>query len=261
MRAESTLFTLVGPDRGWEVAYNDWYELDHQFSGALSGEGWFSGRRWLAPQRLKKLRFATGRPAIDPIELGSTLSVYWREEGYARASERWAIEMWHRLNAENRLFEHRKHIHSTSYEHVSTVTRPNERVPLELALQHPFTGLLVLIVDGGDAAEPDVVARLEALAPETHLRTSGALLATWHLLDGRGDDHETTKASILTASSNHLLQMAFLRGDPEDVWDDVRAYAEQAGRPAWTCSSARASSPPSRVRRSTSTSSEHARGH
>lgn len=229
MRAESTLFTLVGPDRGWEVAYNDWYELDHQFSGALSGEGWFSGRRWLAPQRLKKLRFATGRPAIDPIELGSTLSVYWREEGYARASERWAIEMWHRLNAENRLFEHRKHIHSTSYEHVSTVTRPNERVPLELALQHPFTGLLVLIVDGGDAAEPDVVARLEALAPETHLRTSGALLATWHLLDGRGDDHETTKASILTASSNHLLQMAFLRGDPEDVWEDVRAYAEQAG--------------------------------
>lgn len=23
--------------------------------------------------------------------------------------------------------------------------------------------------------------------------------------------------------------MAFLRGDPEDVWEDVRAYAEQAG--------------------------------
>lgn len=119
VRVETMLFTLVEPNPGFEVAYNDWYERDHQISGGIVGPGWFSNRRWVAPRRLKALRFPEGG-AMDPIDLGSLLSVYWREDGRAESSEQWALDQWVWLNERHRIFSERTHVHSASYRHLST---------------------------------------------------------------------------------------------------------------------------------------------
>ena len=46
----SILFTLVEPHRGYEVAYNRWYERDHFYAGCMVGPGILAGKRWVAPR-------------------------------------------------------------------------------------------------------------------------------------------------------------------------------------------------------------------
>ena len=71
------LFTMVDPHRGHEVAYNRWYERDHFYCGCMVGSWWFAGKRWVAPRRLKDLRFPEHSEFADPVDAGSFLSIYW----------------------------------------------------------------------------------------------------------------------------------------------------------------------------------------
>ena len=61
VRLGSMLFTLVEPHRGFEVAYNRWYERDHFYAGCMVGPWLFAGRRFVATRALKDLRFGITR--------------------------------------------------------------------------------------------------------------------------------------------------------------------------------------------------------
>ena len=52
VKVGSMLLTLVDPERGYERAYNRWYERDHFYAGCLIGPYLFSGARWVAPRAL-----------------------------------------------------------------------------------------------------------------------------------------------------------------------------------------------------------------
>jgi hypothetical protein len=226
VRVETMLFSLVEPAPGRAVAYNDWYERDHQFAGALSGAGWFSGRRWAAPRRLKALRFPDREPAVSPLDTGSLLSVYWREAGVSEATARWARDQWRRLNADGRIFTERANVlSSTDYWLMSTAAAAGERVPIELALQHPFEGLVAMVVEAPAADRTALVAEIERRAGEGLLAGPAALLSTWALRVAPLSPEERAVTAGAARPAEGLLQLAFLRADPEAAWSEVRAYA------------------------------------
>jgi hypothetical protein len=163
---------------------------------------------------------------MQPIDLGSLLSVYWREESVTQASEEWALERWVWLNERNRIFNERQHAHSASYRHLSTAIHPGERVPLELALMHPFQGLLMLMVNEGEQDRTAVIAGLEQVAERALLADDLPILSSWELLRPPGQPAQRPPGTIVRDPVDSPLLVGFLRDDPEALWPRIRAFAE-----------------------------------
>ena len=68
IKVGSMLLTLVDPNKGFESAYNRWYERDHYIAGGLIGPYNFAGSRWVATREMKDLRWG-GTQVAAPIDL------------------------------------------------------------------------------------------------------------------------------------------------------------------------------------------------
>ena len=147
------LFTLVEPHKGHEVNYNRWYERDHFYAGCLIGKGWFSGTRWVATRPLKDLRFPKGTGFLPDIDAGSYLATYWVQKGEDGAAIAWGSEQVKWLHENGRMFAERDHIHTLMYVLRWSVSRDDDSVPVALALDHPFKGLIAMMVDRNDGVD------------------------------------------------------------------------------------------------------------
>lgn len=150
VRLGGMLFTLVEPHRGHEVDYHRWYERDHFYSGCMEGPWLFAGRRWVATRALKDLRQPADSPLVAPVDAGSFLATYWILAGRFAEHIEWGTRQVHWLHDNGRMFPHRDHVHTFMYVHRWTVGRDEDGVPVELALDHPFEGLISLVVRAHD---------------------------------------------------------------------------------------------------------------
>ncbi|MCX7621615.1 MAG: hypothetical protein N2037_12330 [Acidimicrobiales bacterium] len=141
------LFTLVEPHPGHEVAYNRWYERDHFYAGCLIGKGWFAGRRWVATRDLKQLRFPSDTQFLPDLHVGSYLATYWIHKGEDAEAIAWGSEQVRWLHDNDRMFAERDHVHTLMYTVRWALNRDHDGVPPALALDHPFAGLVALMVD------------------------------------------------------------------------------------------------------------------
>jgi hypothetical protein len=157
VRLGSALFTLVEPHSGHEVAYNRWYERDHFYAGCLVGPWLFAGRRWVATRDLKDLRFGDEPDAFGDLRRGSYLAVYWVIEGKHDEHFDWALDQVRWLHANGRMFEHRDHVHTMLYRYEWCSDTGGRGVPPELALDHPFAGLLVTMIERAEGRGADDV--------------------------------------------------------------------------------------------------------
>ena len=78
----SILVSLLEPEPGTAREFNRWYERDHFYAGCMSGQHFFSGRRFLATRDLKALRYPPSSEAVDDTAIGSFLALYWMERGH-----------------------------------------------------------------------------------------------------------------------------------------------------------------------------------
>jgi hypothetical protein len=149
VRLGSMLFTLVEPHRGHEVDYNRWYERDHFYAGCMVGPWLFAGRRFVATRALKDMRRGSELDIFGDADLGSYLAVYWILDGRHDEHVEWAMRqvMW--LHGNGRMFPQRDHIHTLLYR-FDADTRADQSVPPELALDHPYAGLVATLVEDGD---------------------------------------------------------------------------------------------------------------
>lgn len=194
VRLGTCLFTVVEPAKGKAAAYNEWYERDHFYSGMLALPHCFAGRRWVATAPLKKL---TG------VDTGSFVATYWIEEGRHDEFLHSAVAALAELSAAGRMFDGRDHVHTGFYELASWGERSAGGVSPELALDHPFAGLVAAL--GGD--EPEVGG-------------AAALRITWEPL--------ATPGFVVPSTPLHLL---FLDASPEDCvgnWQPQTAGASWA---------------------------------
>ena len=231
IKVGSMLFTMVDPEKGYEVEYNRWYERDHFYAGCMIGPQLFAGKRWVATKELKDLRFPRGdTPVASPVERGSYLAIYYVLEGGHAEHFKWASDQVVWLYSNNRGFPNRVHAHTVLLENPSSHYRDADPVPVELALDHHYKGLAVVAVDPAEGvAEAQLVSHLHDQALPALMEDSGiASMLSWHYQDsGSGDtDRAPMDLGMPPGPADRQLQFFFLDDEPTAVWDRFHAYAD-----------------------------------
>ena len=226
------LFTMVDPAKGSEVAYNRWYERDHFYAGCMIGPYLFAGKRWVATRQMKDLRFPAESPFAEPIDSGSYLSIYWTLADHADEHFSWARKQVVWLYQNDRGFNERTHAHTALYDLASTAYRDDDGVPVELALDHHYAGLAVVVVEPvGDATSDSLRAWLEAGPTRELLDADGGpvdSVASFNLFIDpvvAGGFKPPMSMGADGGSEARVVQLAFMNEAPDAVWDLVRRYA------------------------------------
>lgn len=228
IKVGSMLLTLVDPHKGFEVAYNRWYERDHFYAGCMIGPFLFAGSRWVATRELKDARWPQDDTVAKPWNTGSYVAIYWVERGHHEDHfGDWARPQVRELYAEGRGFAERRHIHTVLFDHLGAAYRDDDPVPVELALDHGYDGLVIVWMDGADGRDArGLRTELEAsLVPKLLAGSAIESVTSWTPSAGENDPRDVpmdlgTKAG----GPERLLQLLFVKGDVRDALDGVRAY-------------------------------------
>ena len=220
------LFTMVEPRKGHEVEYNRWYERDHFYGGCLAGPYLFAGRRWVATKDLKALRFPSESPITPAPEVGSYLAVYWVLEGTHDDWNRWSVDQVQMLHKSGRMFPERDHIHTVLYEFRFAAGREEDGVPVELALDHPYNGMIAVIGERDetvDMKDVDAWFRDEHF-PATLPGTAIGQVADFNAMPLLDDAPPDVPRDPATA--RRFMQLWFVDDAPESVWSTVQETAK-----------------------------------
>jgi hypothetical protein len=223
------LYTLVDPTKGAEVAYNRWYERDHFYGGCMIGPWFLAGGRWVATRRLKDLRFPNDSTVAEPVDAGSFLSLYWIHRGHEVENFTWSSAQVHHLYENGRGFEERHHAHTAIYMARRDWARDTDPVPLLLALDHRYRGLVSIHVDRREDVKFaeydewfDQVAASTVLAPDSPV----ALVSSWSpVIPKEADGAPPMKLGSGPGTRARSAQLWFCEDDPESFWDLVRDHA------------------------------------
>ena len=227
VKVGSMLLTLVDPHKGFESAYNRWYERDHYIAGCLIGPYNFAGSRWVATRELKDLRWGTDAVA-SPLDAGSYVAIYWIEAGHHEDWDAWALKQVRSLYGGGRGFNERSHVHTVTFDYVDTFYRDEDPVPVELALDHCYDA----IVGWLDAREGDAAALQERLAPALRelMEGSGIEIASgWTPRPEFRNSRDSAPMSLGSpgGQENRLCQLFFVDGDVRASLDQFRRYTDR----------------------------------
>jgi hypothetical protein len=211
VRLGGALVTIVEPHRGYEVAYNRWYERDHFYAGCMIGAWTLSGARYVATRDLKALRYPNPSPVIDDLSTGSYLALYWVLAGRFGEWMQWGSEQVKWLHDHDRMFEHRDHVHTLMYRFRTQYEAP-DGVPVELALDHRSPYVVVVIGEPADGVDLDEVDAWFAQRPL--LGSVGAELTPIPL---PADAAQGVRAE---SAEGRFCQLWFVDDDLPAIWDE-----------------------------------------
>jgi hypothetical protein len=230
VRVGSMLLTMVDPNPGYEKAYNRWYERDHYYDGCMVGPFMYAGSRWVAPRYLKDLRYPQGDKIARPYDAGSYVSIYWVEEGHHKEHfEEWAGPNVQGLYANGRGFSERRHIHTVVCNHIDAVYRDDDPVPVALALDHVYAGIVVIWMDARSGSADDLHAALAGDAmPKLVAGSPIEIASSWTPSNPSDEERDGAPMHLGTAAGleNRLVQILFVDGDVRGVLDRVREYTD-----------------------------------
>jgi hypothetical protein len=230
VKVGSMLLTLVDPNKGFEQAYNRWYERDHYYGGCMIGPYLYAGSRWVATRELKDLRWPAGSTAIaDPTDAGSYVAIYWVEKGHhADHFDDWARTQVRSLYAEGRGFAERRHAHTILYDHLGAVYRDPDPVPVDIALDAVYDGIVAAWFDAttGDAASLHTTLA-DKLLPDLLAGSSIEIASSWTPSAGENDEKDVPMdLGTRAGGPERLCQLFFVRGDVRDTLDRFHAYTD-----------------------------------
>ena len=223
------LYTLVDPHRGHEVAYNRWYERDHFYGGCMIGPGILAGSRWVATRAYKDLRFPEGSPVAEPLDAGSYLATYFVQKGHEAEHFAWTSPQVFELYANGRGFEERTHAHTSLYTHQRAFYRNEDGVPVELALDHRFAGLVSIHVDRAEGIKHpafDEWFESEGRGLLLDADSPVAIVCSSRPIIPRGTEGEAPmKLGSGPGTLQRSMQLCFLDEEPGASWERIRTYA------------------------------------
>jgi hypothetical protein len=228
----SVLVSLLDPTPGEEVAFHRWYERDHFYAGTLIGRWFFAGRRFVATRKLKDLRHPPATPVIDDIRRGSYLALYWILEGQHREAEAWAVEQVNWLIENDRMLPSRRQAMAGFYQHRWSVFRDEDGVPASLALDHPYAGVVLEMIDRDEGVD---AATLETWIRERHLPAllEDSPVAMCLGLDPMQlPDDAPSYVARPEGLDRRTLHIYFVEEDPSRRWADLFAERAKAVREA-----------------------------
>jgi hypothetical protein len=230
VKVGSMLLTLVDPSKGYEKAYNRWYERDHYYGGCMIGPYLYAGSRWVATRELKDLRWPAGSETIaKPTDAGSYIAIYWVEKGHHEDHfDVWARDQVRKLYGEGRGFPERKHAHTILYDHLGAVYRDPDPVPVDIALDAVYDGIVAAWFDAksGDAA--GLHAELaKSLLPDLVKGSTIEIASSWTPSAGENDEKDVPMdLGTRAGGPERLCQLFFVRGDVRDTLDRFHAYTD-----------------------------------
>ncbi|MFI5042410.1 MAG: hypothetical protein ACHQNA_11285 [Acidimicrobiales bacterium] len=231
-RLGSALITLVEPHPGHDAAYNRWYEDDHFIAGAMAMPWMFSGRRWVATTALQALRIPADSTVAVPIEAGKYLSTYWITEGRHEDHLRWTVATNKRLLADGRVYLERTHVY-TSFQRYRGASYRDEAGPRDIhALEYPYGGLVLEIIDADDRAGREALLSWLAAerVPDTLAGSPIAMCLYFEPMPLPADKMDYVKD--VEGVDNRLTLLWLTEGDPTGPWATVFAGAAEQLRAA-----------------------------
>jgi hypothetical protein len=214
----AALITMVEPHVGHERAYNRWYEDDHYNAGAMAFPWMWAGRRYVAPVPYQQVRYPADSAIAQPIEAGKYISIYWITEGQYENHLRFAVGTNHRLFADGRVFMERDHTFTSFQRYLGPIYRDAEGPRDIHSLNYPYEGLVVEVIDAGDAAARDQLVewmRTERVPGPDSPVAMGMMFAPMPL---PGDKQPYVKD--VEGVDDRLTILWFTEGDSLDAWDD-----------------------------------------
>ena len=228
------LFTLVDPHVGHEVAYNRWYERDHFYGGCMVGPWILAGSRWVSPRSHKDLRFPADSGVAVPTDAGSYLATYWVEKEHWPEHFEWSTGQVFKLYEAGRGFDERTHAHTVLYTYQTAFYRDPDGVPVELALDHRFGGLVSIHVDRAEGVKHPAFdewfedeGRSILFGPSADGAGSPVAMATsWRPIIPRTPAGELSPMQLGSGPGTpaRSLHMCFVDTDPATCWDRFVDY-------------------------------------
>ncbi|MCU1346168.1 MAG: hypothetical protein JWL70_2434 [Acidimicrobiia bacterium] len=209
----SALVTMVEPEPGHEIAYNRWYEDDHFYAGGLAMPWLFAGRRWVAPSALRALRYPDDSPIAQPITDGRYITLYWVTRDRADDHIEWSTTINQRLHADKRNFPHRRHVFTMFQDYLGAVYREPDGPRDIHALDYPYPGMVVEVVDSDDGQIVEWLAG--SYAPQVQ---PGARVAQTLLFRERPIVSEFSSPPAPSEAAHRITMIHFLDAHPADVW-------------------------------------------
>jgi hypothetical protein len=214
------LFTLVEPHKGHEVAYNRWYERDHFYSGCMIGPGILAGKRWVATRPYKGLRYPAESPITGEADRGSYLATYWVDKSMQDEWGTWGARQVKGLHRAGRMFGERDHVHTKLYRYLGGAFRDEDGVPPELALDHPYAGLVAMFGEANEGVENEDIARWYSQEhfPRALEGSSTAMVLVFRPVPIPHD--APPDIPRVKEDERRFLHLYFVERDPADVWED-----------------------------------------
>ena len=225
----SMLLTLVEPNPGFATAYNRWYERDHYHGGCMVGPWLFAGSRWVATRQLKDLRWPSESTVAVPTDAGSYIAIYWVERGHHQEHfGEWSINQVRDLYRHGRGFPERTHVHTSTFHYADTAYRDDDPVPVELALDRGYPGLVVLWWDAADGSGHDLhaalaISHLDQLLSESPVEIAASWVPS---SPGAGDQSAPMDLGSPPGGTDRLVQLLFVDGDPSTAIGRIRVYTD-----------------------------------
>jgi len=217
----SILFTMVEPDKGHEVDYNRWYERDHLYSGVMIGPYSLAAGRFVATRDLKALRYPKDSSVTPDPSVGSYLAIYFILKRHHDEWWRWGRRQVKVLIDNGRMFEHRTHIHTQLYDYLGAVSRDENGVPAELALDHRFPGLAV-VIGRANGERDEALAKLNgSTVPKVLEGSKAALCLTFVPFPMPPGQPSDVPAS--SDDESRFLQLWFCDAPPDEIWSETFA--------------------------------------
>lgn len=230
VKVGSMLLTMVDPEKGLEREYNRWYERDHYYGGCMIGPFLFAGSRWVAPRELKDLRWPKDGAVANPTTKGSYVAIYWVEKGkHAEHFDTWAVPQVWSLYNHGRGFAKRHHVHTVLFDHIGAVYRDADPVPVALALDHKYDGIVAVWLDAAKGNAQSLHAELaKQLVPELLAGSLIEIASSWTPSAGENEPKETPMdLGSKAGGPERLCQLFFLHGDVRESIDRFREYTKK----------------------------------
>ncbi len=214
----SILVSLLEPAEGKAKEFNRWYERDHFYAGCMTGETFFSGRRFVATRAMKDLRYPASSKIVEDASEGSFLALYWMERGHHVEAEAWAVERVLSLGENGRMMPGRRAVHASFYAHRYAACRDADGIPPEVALDHLFAGVVMVLSERPEGVSAE---EREAWMLETHLPQvlPGSDIALCLSLDPlQLPEASPVYSAPPSGFDRRHLDLYFVEGDPRENW-------------------------------------------
>jgi hypothetical protein len=132
------------------------------------------------------------------------------------------------LYQNGRGFQDRTHAHTGIYVPDSTVYAREDGVPVELALDHKYAGLGVVVIEPSESTSRDALIREVESGPARQLMDGGPvdMVCSWKVIPRPPDAQAPMSLGTDGGSDERVLQLCFLESEPVAAWDRFHAYAK-----------------------------------